>query len=318
VAVGEATARADTAEQANPRANYWRAVRDGVSGYTAVDTPEAGVLIQNGGENWRSIRNGPVVAYGAGLMGVFLLALILFHFIAGPARLAKGRSGQKIYRWSVFERVVHWFVAILFIILAITGLSLLYGRAVLIPIMGPAGFAAYAELAKVVHNYLGVFLSVGLVVMLLMWIKESLFTRVDWAWIKQGGGYLGSGHPHAGRVNAGEKIWFWVLFFAGIGLIVSGLTLNFPNLGFDRFTMQAANVIHGVLGIVLVAFAFGHIYLGTFGNEGTFEGMVTGYVDKNWALQHHDLSYEEVKGEGGVAREAAPARQGRVAGERTG
>jgi formate dehydrogenase subunit gamma len=140
----------------------------------------------------------------------------------------------------------------------------------------------------------------GLAVMLIAWFKESLFTRVDWEWVKQGGGYLKKGtHAHAGRVNAGEKVWFWLLFFAGIGVCVSGFYLLFPNLGWDRGTMQVAMVIHSILGILLIAFSLGHIYLGSIGNEGSLEGMVTGKVDAEWAKQHHDLWYEEVVSQGG-------------------
>lgn len=301
-------------QQANPRANFWRDVRRGDEGYMSSSGEYTrNVLIQNGGQIWREFRNGPLATYGAVLMGVALVALLLFHLLAGPARLEHGRSGAKIYRWTLFERVLHWYVAILFIILAITGLSLLYGRAVLIPLMGPEGFAAYASVAIASHNYLGLFFVVGLVVMLALWAKESLFKQHDWQWLKQGGGYIGrpEQHPHAGRVNAGEKIWFWALFVAGLAVSVSGLILDFPNLGFATESMQLSTLIHAALGIILIALAFGHIYLGTLGNEGTFEGMVSGYVDENWAKQHHDLWYEEIRREGD-GRPAGPEERPRT------
>ncbi len=302
VLVGEWSQAAVAADQTNPRANYWRAVREGRSGYTAVRGQETDVLIQGTGQIWREIRNGPVVTYGAWILAAVVLALGLFHIIVGPARLAGPRSGVLVERWSLFERTLHWFVAIAFILLAITGLSLLYGRAVLIPLLGHEAFAAYADLAKDVHNYVGPAFAAALLVMLLIWIKDSLFTRVDWEWIKQGGGYFGKGrHPHAYKVNAGEKIWFWALFFFGIGVSVTGLLMDFPNLGWERETMQAANVIHAVLGILLTAFSLGHIYLGTIGNEGSLEGMIHGTVDEAWAKQHHDLWLEEVKAKQGAA-----------------
>ena len=162
------------------------------------------------------------------------------------------------------------------------------------------GFAAYAMYAKLIHDYLSLFFVIGLVVMLAMWFRENLFTRVDWKWFTSGGGY-GKSHVHAHKANAGEKLWFWILFIAGVGLMISGIILLFPNLGFERATMQNANLLHGITSLILSAFALGHIYLGTIGNEGTFEGMFTGEVDEAWAKQHHDLWYEEVRGQGKTA-----------------
>jgi len=295
VYVAAVSAQTGSETQANPRANFWRAVREGDKGYTAVQGQETDVLIQNGGENWRQVRNGPLANYGGWLLAAIVFAIAAFHVIVGRARLAEPRSGNKVMRWTAFDRTLHWFVAILFILLAITGLSILYGRAVVMPVMGKEGFAAYAEFAKNVHNYLGPFFVAGLAVMLLVWIKEHAFTKMDWEWVKRGGGYFGKAHPHAGKVNAGEKVWFWLLFVLGIVLSASGLILNFPNFGFERETMQISNILHIISGVLLVGVSLGHIYIGTIGNEASFEGMLTGYVDEVWAKQHHDLWLEDVK-----------------------
>jgi formate dehydrogenase subunit gamma len=308
VYVAAVSAQTGSETQANPRANFWRAVREGDKGYTAVKGQETNVLIQNGGENWRQVRNGPLANYGGWLLAAILFGIAAFHVIFGRARLAEPRSGNRVLRWTAFDRTLHWFVAILFILLAITGLSILYGRAVVMPVMGKEGFAAYAEFAKNVHNYLGPFFVAGLAVMLLVWIKEHAFTKVDWEWVKQGGGYFGKAHPHAGKVNGGEKVWFWLLFVLGIVLSASGLVLNFPNFGFDRETMQISNILHIISGVFLVGVSLGHIYIGTLGNEASFEGMLTGYVDEVWAKQHHDLWLEDVKK--GTAGPAQPDRTG--------
>ena len=49
---------AQVTDDQNQRANFWRAVREGAPGYSAVSGPEAGVFINNGGQNWRQLRNG--------------------------------------------------------------------------------------------------------------------------------------------------------------------------------------------------------------------------------------------------------------------
>ena len=286
------------ADDTNERANFWRAVREGVEGYSAVQGPEANVLIQNGGENWRYLRTEVIVQYGGyvilGMIGLIALFFILF----GRTKLVNGRENMTVERWSLFDRTLHWYTAILFIVLSITGLSLLFGRELLIPYIGKDAFAAYAQIAKDIHNYLGPFFAVGLVLQLLKWIRHNIPRWIDIVWFFKGGGIIGHAHPSAGRMNGGEKLWFWLLFFVGLALIISGFVLDFPGYGQTRADMQLAQLVHAAGSIVLIAVALGHIYIGTLGTEGVLEGMVTGRVDTEWAKQHHDLWYDELLAKG--------------------
>jgi len=284
-------------QQTNPRANYWRAVRQGYEGYTAASGPyTTNVLIQNGGQNWRRIRNGPVSNILPWVLAAIAGAILLFALLRGRIKLEHRPSGRTVERWSLAERVLHWYTAVLFIVLAITGLSLLFGRGALIPLLGLEGFGAYAAVAIALHNYLGPFFVVGVAIEIVAWVKDALPKDYDWEWVKQGGGLLARGkHPHAGRINAGEKmLTFWAgLVLFGIAVSVTGLILDFPNFGSSRATMQIANVIHGVAAVVWIALMLGHMYLGAWGVEGAFEGMVSGRVSVEWAKEHHDLWYEE-------------------------
>lgn len=293
LAFAQSAADSDAGE-VNPRAEYWRAVREGTEGYSAVSGRESGVLIQNGGENWQEVRNGPVTFLGASLIIAAIIALAAKHIVLGGQKLSE-RTGRTITRWSAFERTMHWFVAISFIILSITGLSLIFGRAVLIPLLGKEGFAAWAQIAKPIHDYLAVPFAIGLAVILLMWLPKNLFKSYDLTWLKSAGGFFGDGHPPAGFANAGEKIFFWLLFFGGIALTISGFYLLFPNFGWERSTMQLAHIVHAGSGLVLITVALGHMYLGSLGVEGSFEGMVTGQVDETFAKEHHSVWYDEVK-----------------------
>ena len=292
------TAQAAAEEQTNPRANYWRAVREGNTGYTAVVGQETNVLIQNGGQNWRQTRNGPVANIGPWILAVIAGAILLFAIVRGQVKLEKSPSGRMIQRWNTAERVLHWYTAILFIILAITGLSLFFGRAVLIPVLGASGFSAWAQLSINLHNYLGPFFIAGVVLSIIAWIKYTIPNQTDWAWIKQGGGMFGKGeHPHADRINAGEKILtFWVgMVVLGIAVSITGLMLLGWIGGQFRETMQTANLIHSIAAMIWVALTLGHIYLGAWGVEGTLQGMWKGEVDEQWAKQHHDLWYKDAK-----------------------
>lgn len=308
--------QAQSAEsETNPRADYWRAVREGNEGYVASQGAyTTNVLVQNGGQIWRQVRNGPVASYGAGLLIAVIVILAVFFAIRGPMRLQGERSGKTVFRWTAFERGLHWFVAILFIILAITGLSMLFGRAVLIPLLGLEGFSVWASVSITLHNWLGPLFIVGVAAMILIWFTNNLPKSYDWEWFKQGGGIIKGKHPPAGKANAGEKLFvFWAgLVVCGIIVSATGVVLDFPIWGQSREDMQLAQVLHASFAIVWTGIILGHIYLGSVGTEGAFEGMVSGRVSVEFAEQHHDKWYEEVKHQ---AEDTSSAGKGAVAGE---
>jgi formate dehydrogenase subunit gamma len=303
-------------QQTNPRANYWRAVREGFEGYTAASGPyTTNVLIQNGGQNWRQVRNGPVASVLPWLMAAMVLGLGVYYVLHGPVKLEHAPSGRTVPRFTYNERVLHWYTATLFILLAITGLSLMLGRELMIPWMGLKAFGAYANIAITIHNYLGPLFIVGVVLEMLWWARIAIPKKVDWEWFKAGGGYVGKAHPSAEKLNAGEKIFVFWTATVGMGILVSatGLILDFPNLGASRETMQTANLIHGVAAIIYITIILMHMYLGSIGVHGALDAMTKGRVSVEWAKEHHDLWYEEVKGEaektegktpGGVPRTA--------------
>ncbi|GGK77851.1 formate dehydrogenase subunit gamma [Amphritea balenae] len=274
---------------------YWDAISKGESGRTQSQANEAGQLINVQGEEWRHWRNQWITPAGAYALGGTLAVLLIFYLLVGQNKLDSARTGNTIERWKRFDRAMHWTVATLFIILAISGLSLLYGKFFLRDALGASLWGNYATLCKLAHNYLGPLFVLGLLLMIVKWMKHNVFNRTDLTWFLQGGGMVGKAHPSAGYMNGGEKAWFWVLTLVGIVVCASGLVMDFPNFGQYRETMQLANLIHGGASLLLIAASFGHIYIGTAGTEGALEGMKTGYVDETWAKQHHDQWYDEVK-----------------------
>lgn len=278
----------------NPRATFWGQVREGVPGYTSVASEAHKILIQNGGQNWREIRNGLIAGISPWILAGVFVIIMLFFIIAGQDKLEAPRSGILIKRFSTAERILHWITACLFIILAVTGLSNLFGRAVLIPVLGQSPFAAYMQWALWIHNVCGPLFLAGVLIEFIIWVKDNIPSKMDVLWFKSMGGSLGKGpRPHAGKVNGGEKAWFWVMVLSATAIGVTGVILDFPIWGQSRTTMQVAHVIHASVALLFVAASFGHIYTGTIGAEGTFEGMWRGSVDAAWAQQHEDLWYEE-------------------------
>ena len=305
----------------NQRANFWRAVRQGNVGYSAVSGAESGVFINNGGQNWRQMRNGLIANYGGWAIITALIAIALFYAIRGRIKVAGARSGLSVPRWQLWERVMHWYTAVLFVILALTGLSLLFGRVVLIPVLGAKGFSLWANLSINVHNVIGPFFTLGVFAMLLLWARNNIPNATDLKWLTAGGGVIGNKHPSAGKANGGEKVWYWMVILVGLlAVCVTGLALVgwLAQLGLGsgtRAAMQNMHQIHSIAAIIWIVVFFGHAYIGTLGTEGALEGMTTGRVSVEWARQHHDLWYEEVKDQAAPAPANAPENTARTATE---
>lgn len=291
---GAAAVAAAEEQSVNPRADAWRAVRQGAAGYTAVQSDAQKVLVQTEGQIWREIRNGPLASISPWVLAGVLAIIGLFFVIFGKDKLEEPRSGEMIHRFSPAERILHWCTAVLFILLALSGMSLLFGRAVLIPVFGQPGFSGYMQIGMFVHNVSGPLFLAGILVEFIVWVKDNIPRKMDVHWFRNLGGMTGRGpRPHAGKVNGGEKAWFWIMVLAGITVGATGVILDFPIWGQSRQTMQIAHVIHASVAMLFLAASFGHIYIGTIGAEGTFEGMWHGKVDAVWAKQHQDLWYEE-------------------------
>ena len=207
-------------EVPNPGAELWRDVRQRDQSYvgnTQVQGVDTGVLINKSGEDWRRFRMQMLAPYGAILMGAILAAILLFYFTRGTLRLPGGFSGKKILRFTLSERMVHWFTVAVFWLLAVTGLILLYGRFVLIPLLGLEGFSITASACKEAHNLFGPLFLFAMIALFITFFKDNFYAKGDLKWISKAGGLFG-GHVSAGRFNAGEKIWFlrscWVLVCA--------------------------------------------------------------------------------------------------------
>jgi formate dehydrogenase subunit gamma len=261
-----------------------------------IDIPDkrAGVLIQPAGRVGNHFHEFTLHRLGAIVILGMLVVLALGYLVLGRIRISAGRSGKTIRRFTAFERFSHWLNAVSFIVLAITGLNITFGKLLLLPLIGPEAFSTLSQAAKCVHNFTSFSFMAGLFLIITMWLKDNIPKKIDLEWLKQGGGFIKSKHAPAGRFNAGEKMVYWLALGAGAAIIASGLMLLFPFYGTNIFQMQIAQVIHAIVAVLFVALILGHIYIGTLGMVGAFEAMGTGEVDLNWAKEHHDQWLAEV------------------------
>jgi formate dehydrogenase subunit gamma len=260
-----------------------------IEGRIVIPDQRASVLIQPAGRVWDHFHEVILHWFGTIVILGMIVVLALGYFLFGRLRISAGRSGRKIRRFSPFERFSHWLTAGSFVLLALTGLNITFGKILILPLIGADAFATFSQFAKYTHNFVSFVFVIGLVLVVAMWLKDNIPRRVDIDWIRQGGGFIKSKHAPAGRFNAGEKAVFWLALAAGIAVAVSGYMLLFPFYLTNIFGMQLAQVAHALVAVLFVALIIAHIYIGTLGMEGAFEAMGTGEVDFNWAKEHHDL-----------------------------
>ena len=298
--------------QPGNNAPMWRGVGAGAQGYSSLpkaDAPEAGVLIQpfaqypgsrltTAGEAWRQVRNNWIIPYGGSLLLIVLGAVALFYWRKGMIMLHGKPTGVEIERFTPFERSAHWANAIAFVVLAVSGIFMAFGKFFIQPIIGDTLFGFITYLLKNAHNFAGPLFAVSLTVVFFTFLKDNWPSKEDWAWIIKAGGLFGSEEVPSHRFNAGEKVVFWAGVF-GLGLIVvaSGLVLDkvIPFLGYERGMMQIAHMVHAVATVLMMTMFIGHIYMGTVGMEGAYKAMKTGYVDETWAKEHHELWHNDIK-----------------------
>jgi len=306
----------------NPASELWRNVRQRdelLTGISQIKGVDSGILINSQGDRWARFRIENLIPYGAIALAAISLVILLFYLIRGKIGIEGGLSGRMVRRFTDYEKIVHWALALVFLFLAITGLILLFGRTMLIPFLGQELFSLLASASKEGHNLFGPIFIVSLLMMLVSFARRNIYEKGDLTWLLKGGGLIGKSHVTGGFFNMGEKTWYWMVILVGLTISVSGLILVSPNFGQGRVIMELSHVIHVGAAVILIAVSLGHMYLGSVGSEGSLETMKTGYVDFNWVESHHDRWAKECRDNNLIISAEDYARlQGKAGGDSAG
>ena len=283
-----------------------------ISGRASIPDSRATSIIQPAGLDWRVWRDTTLPRIGAISIVGMLVLLLAFLAFRGRVKIDAGFSGRTIERFKPIERFAHWLTATAFMVLGFTGLNVTFGRSLLLPVMGPEAFTAFAQWAKYMHNYMSVAFVIGLAMMFVMWVVYNLPMPSDFRWVAQGGGIFGKKHPPAGKFNAGQKLIFWTTMVGGTAMAATGYAMMFPfyaapvgaSYSGTMEGLQWVTVWHGIIGLIMIAIILAHVYIGTIGMQGAFSSMGSGKVDVNWAKQHHSIWADRVVPKDGAGKPA--------------
>ena len=214
--------------QPGNNAPFWRAVRESgnSAGITNLPGAEQGVLIQpfvqypgsrftTAGEAWRQVRNHWIIPYGGSLLLIVVLAIALFYWRKGALGGHEPDTGRMIERFTPFERAAHWANAIAFVILAVSGIVMAFGKFFLLPVIGGTLFGWLTYALKTAHNFAGPLFAVSLVIVIVdLRARQPAAKPATWTWLLKGGGLFGEHEVPSHRFNAGEKLIFWGGVFA--------------------------------------------------------------------------------------------------------
>jgi len=197
---------------------------------------------------------------------------------------------------SGYERFVHWVLAVSCLLLCYTGLGIMFKELYFFGVI----FGGLKGLSTV-HDIMAVVFALSLVLAIAMWWKEAgifVFPE-DIDWIMTAGGYLWHVDkvPETGKYNPGQKMFFLTVALCGLMMVCTGFFMWYPTI-LPAALMDWVYVLHVLGFVVLFAFFFVHLYLGTIGNPGTVQAMITGWVTRNWLKKQHPKWLKEMEHEG--------------------
>lgn len=199
-----------------------------------------------------------------------------------------------ILRYGWWSRMNHWLIALCFVLLTLSGLALFY----------PAFFGLTAlfggpEPTRIVHPYIGVFMTLFFVIQAVRFFTDNLFRRHDRQWLRQIRDVLSNRDerlPPVGKNNAGQKLVYWLFLATVPVLLITGLVLWRPWIadGMPIWALRWAAVIHAYTAFIAIITLVIHIYSAIW-VKGSIRAMTRGTVSHAWARHHHSLWYEDIR-----------------------
>ncbi len=243
---------------------------------------------------WNGLGEIFTILQGGYFAAIFLL-IVLFVPLAffGHYKIIGARKYNHTSKLKVFSKYnifVHWFAAVPFVLICITGLMMVFGDK-----LGGGGLIRFA---RDLHGLSTIVFAIFGTLMFLMWVKDCFPKSYDIKWLMIMGGYLDKVNKiiPAHKFNAGQKMWFWVATLGGAVMVFTGAVMFFQST--DINTLRLMALIHNVVGFLVVALLITHIYMAAFAIEGAMESIINGNMGEEEVSMLHSFYYEDLKKSG--------------------
>ena len=201
----------------------------------------------------------------------------------------------ELLRHPVYTRVLHWSVAIFFVLSLLSGFAL-YSPWLfrwLAPLFGGG------PMARFLHPWFGLAFELFFLFQFLNWFAPMAWTKADGRWMRRIKEYTTNKEKveaeDVGFFNGGQKLYFWAIVISAVLFLVTGLLLWFDD-AVPRWLVALSYVVHDIAALVMLGGFIIHVYEGTAAMPGTFRAMTDGTVSEEWAWTHHPAWYAEVTG----------------------
>jgi len=218
-----------------------------------------------------------VLFWSSSIIAAFAVCIIHYCLFVRPGVPAdKPRPGRLITRFTIGEQISHWLRIVMFVILLITGMEML--------------FQPRADLGPH-HGFLGVAFVIVLIINLVAWREDVTPRQYDMVWLRSMGGYFSRQERHlaAGRFNAGQKIYFWLMFGAAIILLITAIAMEQDAHHTLAARQSLAWFLHGMVGCLAACMVIGHAYLSIVVNPASARVLLDGKIDQEYIIKHHGL-----------------------------
>ncbi|QCT95197.1 formate dehydrogenase subunit gamma [Caminibacter mediatlanticus TB-2] len=222
------------------------------------------------------------------------LAFAFHYFVWGPKKFS--HKGRKFLIFPKWQRIVHWIAALGFIFLVPTGFLIIYAKYF--------GGGEPIRFARTIHDIGAILFAIAFIPMMLMWFKDMLPKSWDLKWLGMLGGYLSKEKKEipAHKFNAGQKMWYWTIFFGGALMLLTGFLLYIQTFDksllnvkiFQIDILRIAILTHLALALIIVALFFTHLYMSLFAIKGAVDSMISGCKSEDELKHLHSIFYKDI------------------------
>ena len=192
----------------------------------------------------------------------------------------------EVRRYISFTRWNHWFTALCFILLMLSGFAFFHPS-----LYGLTALFGGGQTTRWLHPFIGIALSISFLGMFVQLAHLNIIRREDLVWTANIKDVI-TGHeerlPELGKYNFGQKTVFWGMFWLILALLITGVMMwyqYFPDLVTVE-TRRIAIFVHSVSAVLIVLVFILHIFAALW-TRGTLRAMTRGTVTGGWSWRHH-------------------------------